>query len=72
MEYRKHPDQESCQKQADPYHIYYENYLDTNACTECTGLMPAGVQGREEWDTCREVFDFFPKAPASDNKQTSE
>ena len=21
-----------------PYHIYYDNYLDTNACTECTGL----------------------------------
>lgn len=20
-----------------PYHIYYNNYLDTNACTECTG-----------------------------------
>ena len=22
-----------------PYHIYYDNYLDTNACTECTGLI---------------------------------
>ena len=22
-----------------PYHINYKNYLDTNACTECTGLI---------------------------------
>ena len=26
-----------------PYHIYYDNYLDTNACTECTGLINHGI-----------------------------
>ena len=24
-----------------PYHIYYDNYLDTNACTECNGILSA-------------------------------
>ena len=31
-----------------PYHIYYDNYLDTNACTECTGLMNHGIGSREK------------------------
>lgn len=48
-----------------PYNISYENYLDTNACTECTGLMPSLPTGREEWDTYRDVFDFAPKPPIS-------
>ena len=30
-----------------PYHIYYDNYLDTNACTECTGLINHGIDSRE-------------------------
>lgn len=45
------------------YHISYENYLDTNACTECTGLMPNGADGRSEWDAYREIFDFLPNPP---------
>ena len=34
-----------------PYHIYYDNYLDTNACTECTGLINHGIDSREQWDS---------------------
>ena len=41
MEHRKLSDHSSVKKTEDPYHVYYENYLDTNACTECTGL-PTG------------------------------
>ena len=37
MEHRKLSDHSSVKKTEDPYHVYYENYLDTNACTECTG-----------------------------------
>ncbi len=47
-------------KKENPYNISYENYLDTNACTECTGLMPNGADGRGEWDAYREIFDFIP------------
>ena len=36
-----------------PYHIYYDNYLDTNACTECTGLINHGIDSREQWDSFR-------------------
>ncbi len=46
-----------------PYHISYENYLDTNACTECTGLMYQAAADREEWDAYRDVFDFTAKPP---------
>lgn len=49
------------------YHVSYENYLDTNACTECTGLMPNGADGREEWEAFREIFDFIPQAPKDED-----
>ncbi len=42
----------------DPYRISYENYLDTNACTECTGLMYQAAADRDEWDAYRDIFDF--------------
>ncbi len=48
------------EKKENPYNISYENYLDTNACTECTGLMPNGADSRREWDAYREIFDFIP------------
>lgn len=51
-------------KKDDLYHVSYENYLDTNACTECTGLMPSEANGRGEWDAYREIFDFMPQPPA--------
>ena len=38
-------------------------YLDTNACTECTGLMQGPASGKEEWDMYREIFDFTAKPP---------
>ena len=37
-----------------PYHIYYDNYLDTNACTECTGLINHGIDSREQWESFRQ------------------
>lgn len=46
-----------------PYHISYENYLDTPACTECTGLMPRVAHDREEWDAYRNIYDFTAKPP---------
>ena len=51
-----------------PYHVSYENYLDTNACTECTGLMPNGADGLEEWEAFREIFDFIPQAPPMEDR----
>lgn len=42
------------------YHIYYDNYLDTNACTECTGLINHGIDSREQWDSFRQIFNFIP------------
>lgn len=52
-----------------PYHVLYDNYLDTNACTECTGLMHQAAQGREEWDAYREIFDFTAKPPSPEDDQ---
>lgn len=47
-----------------PYRIYYEDYLDTNACTECTGLIPGEAADGEEWEAYREIFNFLPHPPA--------
>lgn len=43
-----------------PYNVFYDNYLNTNATTECTGLGYRMTHTREEWDACRQVFDFLP------------
>jgi hypothetical protein len=43
-----------------PYNISYEDYLETNACTECTGLMYLAAEGQDDWDSYREIFDFTP------------
>lgn len=56
------------QSDSNPYNIQYDNYLDTNACTECTGLMYRAPDGRKEWDAYREVFDFTAKPPAPDQE----
>lgn len=53
---KKHPvDYES-----NPYEIHYNNYLNTNSCTECTGLMYRAAEDHEEWEAYREIFDFTP------------
>ena len=36
-----------------PYNVFYDNYLNTNATTECTGLGYRMPHTREEWDACR-------------------
>ena len=48
-------------EQQNPFGVFYDNYLDTAACTECTGLMPKAARNREEWDAYREIFDFTPE-----------
>ena len=56
---QKEPSHSICEKQ-NPYNVYYDNYLKTNAATECTGLGYRMPITREEWDACRKVFDFLP------------
>ena len=54
-----------------PYNIFYDNYLNTNATTECTGLgyrMPTNL---EEWNSCRQVFDFLP-VPVLDSEDIKQ
>ena len=55
-----------------PYHIYYDNYLDTNACTECTGLINHGIDSREQWDSFRQIFDFIPASETHDLKDKQD
>ena len=43
-----------------PDNIFYDNYLNTNATTECTGLGYRMPDNLEEWDAYRQVFDFLP------------
>ena len=62
-------EKEDYKERNNPYHIYYKNYLDTNACTECTGLMNTAARDHEEWDAYREIFDFKPKSPHSGMEQ---
>lgn len=45
-------------KEKNPFRVSYDNYLNTNACTECTGLIPSLSEDAEEWDAYREIFDF--------------
>ena len=52
-----------------PYGVFYDNYLDTNACTECTGLMPAAAENRDDWDAYREIFDFTPEHLPPESEQ---
>lgn len=41
-----------------PFHVSYDCYLNTNACTECTGLIPSLAEDDGEWNAYREIFDF--------------
>ena len=43
-----------------PYNICYDNYLNTNACTECTGLICTPAKDNDEWESYRKIFDFIP------------
>ena len=46
-----------------PYNICYDNYLNTNACTECTGLICTPAKDNDEWESYRKIFDFIPEPP---------
>ena len=41
----------------------YDNYLNTNACTECTGLICTPAKDNDEWESYRKIFDFIPEPP---------
>lgn len=42
------------------YRVSYDNYMNTNAATEVTGLIPSGEYSRKEWDAYRDIFNFEP------------
>ena len=48
-----------------PYNICYDNYLNTNACPECTGLICTPAKDNDEWESYRKIFDFIPEPPES-------
>ena len=50
---------------------FYNNYMNTNATTECTGLGYRMPDNSEEWNACREVFDFLP-VPFPDSEDTKQ
>ena len=54
-----------------PYNVFYNNYMNTNATTECTGLGYRMPDNSEEWNACREVFDFLP-VPFPDSEDTKQ
>lgn len=56
-------------KNQNPYHVYYDNYLDTDACTECTGLMHRAAVDRQEWEAYLEVCNFTTQPPDAREKQ---
>lgn len=41
-----------------PYNISYENAMDTDACTECTGLIYQAAESGEEWEMYQDIYDF--------------
>lgn len=55
-----------------PYQVFYDNYMDTNAGTECTGLIPEYSDGREEWDEYHEIFEFTPWSTWKEEDGTEE
>lgn len=56
---------------SNPYNIYYDNYLDTDACTECTGLMPTPSRNFSERENYREIFNYTREFfPHSENHST--
>ena len=63
----KHP------KTDNPYNVSYENAMDTDACTECTGLIYSAAENGEEWDAYQEIYDFathrYPQSSSPASKQ---
>lgn len=56
---------DSRKKQKNSYRVFYDDYMNTNASTECTGLIPRYVGGEDAWDEYHEIFDFTPRATES-------
>lgn len=59
-------------KNTNPYHICDDNIMATNACTECTGLMPTPTENAEEWETYQDIFHFTPEPDTSENKEKED
>ena len=72
----KSTNKSSCQKQPplqNPYNVFYNNYMNTNATTECNkdfGYRMARITRRNGMP-CREVFDFLP-VPFPDSEDTKQ
>lgn len=57
---------------ADPYNVYYDNYMDTAADTECTGLIHRAAENLEEWENYKDIVNFIPASPGSYSFDLSE
>ena len=57
--------------QTNKYCIYDDDILGTNACTECTGLMPTPASNIEEWETYQDIFQFSPMTETRSVEESS-
>ncbi len=55
-----------------PYQIFEDNGLGTNACTECTGMMPTPPKDAEEWETYQDIFHFTPEPDARESEKQKD
>ena len=55
-----------------PYHVYYDNYLDTDASTECTGLIPALALNYDEREHYRQIFNYTREVLSTPEKHSTE
>lgn len=55
-----------------PYNIFYDNYLDTAADTECTGVIYRAACSLEEWENYKDIINFSPASPGSYSADISE
>lgn len=59
-------------EKTNPYNINYDNYLDTDASTECTGLMYRPSEDGSQWEMYHDIFNFYPghKSPDEELSET--
>lgn len=57
-----------------PYNISYDNAMDTDACTECTGLIYRVAEDGDEWEMYQDIYDFsthqYPQSLPQANMQS--
>lgn len=57
---------------ADSYNVHYDNYMNTAADTECTGLIYRAAENLEEWENYKDILNFIPASPGSYSFAISE